>query len=400
MERLMAEETSSPIVHDEFGPSKHPALCKCPAFKSKEGDSVYTALGTWKHDQSYLLWKVFIEEHQKSKRLSVMDEAVKALYEKVREGVVLQWNEGGENQEYRVKLSDVDDIEMGVAQLIDFYYWLSKKHPDEDFEDRCEVLVPLKNLGLKKGGTPDVMFVGQTVAACMDYKYGQKIVSPWSEQILSYLSGVLADNPFVKWTFYTGIIQPTVREDKAWVVEVPMEHVERHANFMIDIVKIAKTPNPPRRPCEYCNYCADFPCVAVESKTALIKKEIGEVPIDSLTVDQAGDLYERFGELKQFIGALERAMVLSLKEGQPSENWELVEGARRRTWTDEDDAEAVLKVICKQKGIDPMDLYQMKFVSPSQAEKLVGKAKAVREAIANVVMYKHGELKLGRKSNG
>ena len=124
------------------------------------------------------------------------------------------------------------------------------------------------------------------------------------------------------------------------------------------------------------------------------------VDLHAVSVDTLGDMFTAYGELKQLIGTAEKNMVLRLREGEVSDNWELVEGARRRVWTDEDEAVDVLQAICKDKDVDPSDLYQMKFVSPSQAEKLVGKSKPVREAMQNVIMSKHGQLKLGRKKNG
>ena len=397
----MVKKASTPMVHDEWGPSRHPALCKCPAYVSKSGDNVHNTLGTWKHDQSYELWVSY--KHDINPKIDYSDHYVdteKLLYSKAGEEEIT-WKEDGKKQTYMIKSTDIDQICMGVTQLISFYEWLIDKHPDEEFEDLCEVLTPLKNLGLKKGGTPDVMFVGQTVAACMDYKYGMKIVSPWSEQIKSYLSGVQADNPFVDWTFYSGIIQPTVREDKAWVVEVSSEHIERHANMMIDIIEIARTSNPPRFANDYCKYCTRFEgCPALAVRTAKGLAEMKSVDLDTVPIDTLGDMFTAYGELKQLIGTAEKNMVLRLREGEPSENWELVEGARRRVWSDEDEAVDVMQAICKNKDVDPSDLYQMKFVSPSQAEKLVGKSKAVREAMQNVIMNKHGQLKLGRKKSG
>lgn len=388
---------STPMVHDEWGPSRHPALVKCPAYESTSGDSVHSVLGTWKHDQSYELWVSWKHDHNpKIDYRKHFEDAEKLLYECV--GTELTWKEGGKKQTYVITANDCNHVCMGVEQLVNFYKWLIKKYPNEDFKDCCEELQPLKNLGLKKGGTPDVLFVGQSVAACMDYKYGQKIVTPWSEQLMSYLSGILSDNPFEEWTFYSGIIQPTVREDKAWVVEVSIEYVERHANMMIDIIEIARSPNPPRYANDNCVYCAKFdscPVIAVRGQKAMTKMQ--GLDIERSTTDELGELFTMFGELKQLIGAVEKQMVLNLKEGQPSKNWQLVEGAKRRVWTDEGDAEDVLSKICEEKGIDKNDLYEMKFVSPAQAEKLVGKAKAVREAMQNVIMSKHGELKLGRK---
>jgi len=396
----MGKKTSTPMVHDEWGPSRHPALCKCPAYKSKSGDNVHNTLGTWKHDQSYELWISY--KHDINPKIDYCEHYVDSenlLYALV--GEEISWKEEGKKQTYAIKSSDIDQVCMGVSQLIAFHKWLMAKHPDEVFTDNCEVLMPLKNLGLKKGGTPDIMFIGQTVAACLDYKYGMKIVSPWSEQLKTYLSGVMADNPFVDWTLYSGIIQPTVREDKAWVVEISQEHIERHANMMIDIIQIAKTPNPPRCPNSYCVYCTEFEgCPAVAVRTALGLTEMKSIDLETVPIDTLGDMFTAYGELKQLIGTAEKNMVLRLKDGEPSENWELVEGARRRVWTDEGEAVDVLQAICKDKDIDPSDLYQMKFVSVSQAEKLVGKAKATREAMQNVIIKKHGSLKLGRKKDG
>jgi hypothetical protein len=57
-----------------------------------------------------------------------------------------------------------------------------------------------------------------------------------------------------------------------------------------------------------------------------------------------------------------------LEAGKHVEGWKLVEGRSHRKWKDQGQAEEILTSF-----VAPDKLYTKKFISPSQAEKLIGK---------------------------
>lgn len=353
-----------PEMHDDYGCSRHDGIVACLQYESgpagnaaAEGTEMHAIAeaiikSEWKQYKFPNLFQTgnkFTDEH----RVIVVSytNAIKKLYEK-----------------YRAEYGNA--LEMHIEK---------------------EISIP--NLEISISTIDCLFYVPFQLIHVVDLKTGRNPVLPTSHQLRSYLLGALNIGPASR--YLASIVQP-VCQDGMLTEEFSKMEMERHERMMSLVLSAAKRENAPCTPCKYCDWCAkNGTCPATKAKLALARINVDSTELQDTTLARL----TAYGmKVKSIIGNLEQRAIAILVSGgrlKTGDGYELMikPGRDARYWYDEKKAEEELapliasKLGCtvteaKEKMWVVPDPVPPKFISPAQAEKLVGKSKAVT-AITN-----------------
>ena len=254
-------------------------------------------------------------------------------------------------------------------------------------------------------GTSDAIVIGDGLCHVIDLKFGQgvKVNAHRNEQAMLYALGVWQTfSAFYDIdTFVLHIHMPrldyiseftiTVKELLAWADEV----VRPAAQKAIDG---SDAFAPSEKACRFCKARATCKALAVHNYELAIGRfddldaDVQPVSPALLSVDEIAKLLPKMGLLKQWAGDIEEYATSVLSSGGTLPGYKLVEGRSVRQWSDEDAAEEKLVSIF---GMD--SAYSKKLISPTQAEKMLGRAKAGE--IADLVIKPRGKPTLAPDSD-
>lgn len=103
---------------------------------------------------------------------------------------------------------------------------------------------------------------------------------------------------------------------------------------------------------------------------------------ESLTQEEQVALLTISKQIQDYFSSLEAYVSQQMQQGVKYPGWKLVQGRSTRKWADETKAAAAIEA----SGIDKAILFSQVFVSPAQAEKIVGKKSFAHIAGDYVVM--------------
>lgn len=237
-------------------------------------------------------------------------------------------------------------------------------------------------------GTVDVQVIGHTDIELIDYKDGMMPVDAENNpQLDQYGFGVLAGFPtMVRNTFKTitfTIIQPKLRDkgmkgisSSTMLVSDFLEGGQK----LLDQGNATDDPDAPFVPGEsQCKYCRHKGACNALSGQALASAGISFQNLDiiqqsankepsSMDDKQIRDILEAAPLIRQMIEGVEAEAMRRFEAGLPIEGLKVVRGRGSRSWS-LDDTEIGSKLT--KMGIPKASVWQVKLVSPAQAEKLV-----------------------------
>ncbi|WP_207479520.1 DUF2800 domain-containing protein [Arenibaculum pallidiluteum] len=244
----------------------------------------------------------------------------------------------------------------------------------------------------------------------VDYKHGQGVAveARGNPQGRYYALGATLSLPrdLVVSDVEIVIVQPRaqhregpVRRDTA----TPFELIEWSAD-LLDAARRTQELDAPLAVGEHCRFCDASPiCPAQRRQLMEVAQADFEAVGDTITVPPAPEMLsiEQLGRVLDAADGIEawlrsvRAYVQNkVAAGEPVPGWKLVEGRQgNRDWVDEACAAAALA----GAGLSDADIYVRKLISPTQAEKLLGKA-AMRP-LATLVSRPPGRPTLAREAD-
>ena len=113
--------------------------------------------------------------------------------------------------------------------------------------------------------------------------------------------------------------------------------------------------------------------------------------VSELTDAQLANAYGSKKLIVSWLDAIEKLITERLQSGEGFDGYKLVAGRSVRQWCDDDKAEAALSELLGE------DAYTRKMLSPAQAEKALGKAKA--KDIADLIVKGEGKPTLAPESD-
>ena len=223
-------------------------------------------------------------------------------------------------------------------------------------------------------GTSDALVINNDTLHVIDLKYGKGVpVSPEeNSQAMLYALGAYAFTSGlydIKQVDIT-IVQPRLDHIETWRVSV--EDLLKFGNMVSQKANEALEVNAPRVPGEtQCRWCkAKATCPALKKVADESVMAFFDDPIDKLNDD---DLKSALDNKKLIIGWLDAVEELAkqrLNDGEGFPGYKLVAGRTTRSWANENEAEEKLTWLLGD------DAVITKVISPAQAEKKLGKAKA------------------------
>ena len=229
-------------------------------------------------------------------------------------------------------------------------------------------------------GTSDAIVIKGDELVVIDLKYGrgQQVDAIDNEQLQLYALGALNDYDMLSdFSVVTMVIhQPRLNHVSEWSVPVQdLRNFGRKAAAAAQTVLDApKSPlgnlAPGEKQCRWCKAKAVCPALKdeVQASTALAAspedfRDLHDVPSDNL-----GAAMDKVALVEGWCMAIRAEVERRLFAGQSVEGYKLVEGRRgNRSWADEKDAEALFKSFRLKQD----EMYDLKLISPTKAEKLI-----------------------------
>jgi hypothetical protein len=227
-------------------------------------------------------------------------------------------------------------------------------------------------------GTADVLISSDEELVIADLKAGYgEVEASGNLQLLLYAIGAMTEYGWAHPQVRLVILQPRIGDGVKEEVYTARELLDYQKRFAPK-VKAALQPEAALVPSEDgCRWCpAAGICPELQKRTLALAKAEFTVENRTITKSEMLTLLAHRERITTALKAVERHAVKLLQSGVPLEGWKLVESEKRRAWKDEDEADLILADL----GYTENDLYKKTFITPPQAEKLVGKATAAKLA--------------------
>ena len=229
-------------------------------------------------------------------------------------------------------------------------------------------------------GTADAIIVrGSTLHIC-DLKYGMgvRVDAEENPQGMLYALGayLLTELVYDIERVQIHIIQPRIDHISRWEISIP--DLLRWAEWVKQRAEETLAADAPRVPGEkQCRFCkAKASCAALKKLTEdIIMSDFDDLDnqpkADTLTDDQMRKVLDAKPLVEAWLSAVETLVKDRLTRGETFPGYKMVEGKSNRKWADDSlAAESLIYLI----GVDAA--YTQKLISPTQAEKVLGKKRA------------------------
>ena len=245
-------------------------------------------------------------------------------------------------------------------------------------------------------GTCDALIISGGTAHVIDLKYGKGVpVSPVENtQAMLYALGAYADARGIveiKQVQIT-IVQPRVfdGEPQSWTISV--EDLLRWGEWAKQRAEACLEPGaefvPGDKQCQWCK--AKPTCKALATMTEkTIMAEFEDIstpdalkPVNRMTDAEIAEVLRAKALISSWLEAVEGRVVERLTEGEGFPGYKLVAGKANRRWSDETQAGVALFEMIGDAA------YTQKLLSPTQAEKVLGRVRA--QEIASLVFKPQG----------
>jgi len=380
----MTEET-----HARFSPSKLPRIIQCPgsvklieALNAEQTSSSAAEEGTYLHG--------VVAGHL----LAGLGTITRPLHEDLKK-----------HQEYK---DACEDILFWVSQLHAQHAGLAPMTYVEHRVSLASLAVPHDCEYLRDvAGTADYIFICAGTLYVCDWKFGRGVVvEPDSDQLKAYAAGALAAFPGICNKVVLTIIQPRIPFDPVKSVEYTVEDINRWVRY--DLVPALNKIDlevpylcPSEKACKWCPLAKDpSKCRARYEMAQQVASDVFSVfaklpqnqpqNIDLVTPEELSELMQKIPMLDQYIKDIKGYALHQVASGRGIPGYKVVRGRSLRKWVDEEQAQHALELA----GYELEDLSEVKFYSPAQVEKVIGKKKAKEDFFTTLVFKPEGKLTL------
>ncbi len=227
-------------------------------------------------------------------------------------------------------------------------------------------------------GTADAIVTVDDTLHVIDLKYGKGIpvYAEENPQGMLYALGALSErDSFQKFKLVViHVHQPRLEHVSAW--EVTPDALYEWAEHAKMQAELCTSPSAERIPGEYqCQWCKAKPlcsALAVRTENALMK-EFNELELSTPTPpENLRDVDLRFilnnkPLIINWLNAVEAHVKNRIEKGEVFDGFKIVHGRSNRKWSDEKEAEKILKKLLKDEA------YSKKLLTAPAAEKVLGK---------------------------
>jgi CRISPR/Cas system-associated exonuclease Cas4 (RecB family) len=246
-------------------------------------------------------------------------------------------------------------------------------------------------------GTSDAIVIDadQKTMWIVDLKYGQgvKVNAENNPQLQLYAIGALNTYDIIYDidTVHLVVVQPRLDHISEW--QTTTTDLRKFGEYVAERAALVDSENPPFNPAEKaCKFCkGKSSCRALAAHNLKIARmEFGDedaTPVDpkELTEADLAFILPHIALIKSWCSDIEETALSSILSGKQIEGFKVVAGRSTRQWADEEQAADKLKGYLNQE-----ELFNQKIISPTQAEKLLGKSKS-KEALDGLVVKPSGK---------
>jgi hypothetical protein len=214
--------------------------------------------------------------------------------------------------------------------------------------------------------------VGEAVFASYDEGEFERI----NEQLLYYACAARHTHPEMfgdrSGEVVLTIVQPRAQDERARISQTTVTHDELTAfeGELAAAVLAGKLPNPPMALGKWCRWCVAKTICPLQRKPVLELSNVVRLPAreEPSYRELLLSILEVAEPLEDVIREARRQAKALLEANQPLEGWKLVPARANRTW---DALEAAVVRFMRKHGVKKAQLFETKFLSPAQAEKLL-----------------------------
>lgn len=232
-------------------------------------------------------------------------------------------------------------------------------------------------------GTLDDARLRQNGADIADFKYGQGVPvdAQDNEQMKLYALGIYLKYDWMyqfDW-FRLHIVQPRIDHITQWTISKD-DLLAWAKTTLTACAKATQAEDAPFKAGEWCRFCrvretcrtraeSVFETVVgdFENLEAAVGK-VGKTP--TLTNDEVALVLNAAGSIEKWLEDIKAYAMREVQHGHPVGDYKLVEGRGGREWAVD---EAALKTAWVGAGHDPLELHEVKLITPAKAEKIAGK---------------------------
>lgn len=292
-----------------------------------------------------------------------------ATEHEVPEIAILREHHGEDTKAFE---EDLADMRRHVAEYVDYVMAI----PGARF---IEQRVDFSHLVPGGFGTSDAITLNGRTVTIVDLKYGKgKKVFADGPQTKLYALGALHDYGFIfdgVETIELHIFQP--RLDHIDVHEMTVTELTQFGEWIKGRAELAFSNKGDFVAGTHCDFCrARFTCKArAETNLRIATEEFGEpCPSgDTLTIEEIAGLLPRLDQIAKWCGEVQEYALSKALEGVRLPGYKLVEGRSTRKWIDE----LAVAEAMRAEGLSNEQIYNMKLVGLTEAEKLLGKKSEV-----------------------
>lgn len=251
-------------------------------------------------------------------------------------------------------------------------------------------------------GTSDCIVIDGDTLRVIDLKYGKgvRVDADNNSQAMLYALGALNGSAAfldIK-RIVCAIVQPRLDHISEW--EISYDDLIAWGETIKPKAKLALTDNAPRTPHEKaCEWCKAKP--TCPEQRALVESVIligfdaldthSPAMPDKLTDAQLRQALEHKKLIVSWLDSVESLITERLEAGEAFDGFKLVAGRSLRKWADEESAAPQLVELLGEKA------HTQTLISPAQAEKVLGKAKA--KLVADLIVKPEGRPTLAREDD-
>jgi hypothetical protein len=294
------------------------------------------------------------------------------------------------------------EITQEMADYVQEYINYVRYHIPPNGYAAFEVRVDFSDWVPEGFGTCDALIIGGDTMHVIDLKYGKGIqVSPIENtQGMLYALGAYANCVGIAdvQRIIITIVQPRCNPDVFESWEISVGQLLEWGEYAKSRALMCGLPdaefNPGEKQCQWCK--AKATCTALASFTnEVIMDQFDTVeeltPVNRLTDGQLSKALDAKKLIVSWLDAVEDLIRDRLDNGQPFEGYKLVAGKSNRQWRDGPEVEKAIAQLLGEHA------YSKKLVSPPQAEKIVGKKRALE--IATYVVKPQGRATLAKSDD-
>ena len=237
-------------------------------------------------------------------------------------------------------------------------------------------------------GTADCILISNDTLHIIDFKYGKGVpvsVENNAQLLLYALGAYLAyEMIFPIEHIKMSIVQPRLTGIDTW--ECSLDYLLTFAKKAQEKAVMALNGEGDFNNGEHCKFCK-AKAICKERANANLELAKYEFKVaDQLSLEEIGEILQKAKDLDNWVKELEKYALAESLKGNNVPGWKAVNGRGSRSFTNTDDAIKVLK----ENGIAEELLYERKYLTLAQMEKVIGK-KDFNNLVGNLIVMNVGK---------